>query len=85
MDYKLKRYFSPTPNQPAVNNPRSFTTKRTGSKPPYPSSSDGNWISLSWADISLDLVVAAPGLLDSNLSGIYASASSSLSFASPLP
>jgi len=33
VDYKLEQYFSLTPNQPnqpAVNNPRSFTTKRTG-------------------------------------------------------
>ena len=29
VDYKLEQYFSLTPNQPAVNNPRSFTTKRT--------------------------------------------------------
>ena len=30
VDYKQEQYFSLTPNQPAVNNPRSFTTKRTG-------------------------------------------------------
>ena len=30
VDYKLEQYFSLTPNQPIVNNPRSFTTKRTG-------------------------------------------------------
>ena len=30
VDYKLEQYFPLTPNQPAVNNPRSFTTKRTG-------------------------------------------------------
>ena len=29
MDYKLEQYFSLTPNQPVVNNPRSFTTKQT--------------------------------------------------------
>jgi len=28
--YKLKQYFSLTPNQSTVNNPWSFTTKRTG-------------------------------------------------------
>ena len=30
VDYKLEQYFSLTPNQPAVNNQRSFTTKRSG-------------------------------------------------------
>ena len=30
VDYKLEHYFSLTPNQPAVNNPRSFTACRTG-------------------------------------------------------
>ena len=30
VDYKLEQYFTLTPNQPVVNNPRSFTTKRTG-------------------------------------------------------
>ena len=34
VDYKLEHYFSLTPNQPTVNNPRSFTTKRTGSMTP---------------------------------------------------
>ena len=30
VDYKLEQYFPLTPNQLAVNNPRSFTTKWTG-------------------------------------------------------
>ena len=30
VDYKLEHYFSLTPNQSTVNNPRSFTTKRIG-------------------------------------------------------
>jgi len=30
VDYKLEQYFSLTPNQPAVNNSRSFTACRTG-------------------------------------------------------